>query len=190
MSNLAERNEAKVDPATDPAEATAATSAEKSFTQDDLNRIAAAESRKAQGKLLKELGIEDVEALKKIIKERSELEESQKTDAEKAQQQINDLSTENSQLKSQLLGYDLEKKALKVGCDPDFIEVVAFKAKALINEDVDAEKAVEIVKKENPRYFGTVTTQKVDGTVSHSGGTSAHKETRADVINKFIKGDK
>src|SRR5690625_6266165 len=68
-------------------EETTDTTAEKvednTFSQEDVNNIVAREAKKAQEKLLKQLGIEDFDNAKEGFQKFQEWQESQKTEAEK-----------------------------------------------------------------------------------------------------------
>src|SRR5690606_12545213 len=56
---------------------------DKTFTQTDVNNLVAKESKTAQEKLLKKLGIEDFDSAKDGLEKFKQWQEDQKTDAEK-----------------------------------------------------------------------------------------------------------
>ena len=61
---------------------------EKLFRQEDVNNIVAREAKKAQEKLLKQLGIDDFDSAKEGLEKFREWQESQKTEAEKQAEQL------------------------------------------------------------------------------------------------------
>src|SRR5690554_4856496 len=96
----------------------------KTFTQEDVNNLIAREVKKAQEKLLKQLGIEDFNSAKEGLQRFREWQESQKTEAErqaeqlqKLQEQSKSLADENEQLKAKLT-------AVQAGVRPDSIDDV------------------------------------------------------------------
>jgi uncharacterized Ntn-hydrolase superfamily protein len=68
----------------------------KTFTQDEVNSIAAKEAKKAQEKFLKQLGFDDFKNAKDGFSKYKEWMDSQKLEAEKQSEQL------------QLLQFDLE----------------------------------------------------------------------------------
>lgn len=55
----------------------------KTFTQEEVNGLAAKEAKKAQEKIFKSLGFEDVKSAKDGLEQLKEWQDSQKTEAEK-----------------------------------------------------------------------------------------------------------
>ncbi|WP_269757878.1 hypothetical protein [Thalassobacillus sp. C254] len=83
---------------------------EKTFKQEDVNNVVAKETKKAQEKLLKQLGIEDFENAKEGMQKFKEWQDSQKTESEKQQERLTNLETsynttseENTSLKLKLV---------------------------------------------------------------------------------------
>src|SRR5690554_3039825 len=74
---------------------------EKLFRQEDVNNIVAREAKKAQEKLLKELGIDDFENAKDGLAKFREWQESQKTEQEKQQEKLQELTQDNETLASE-----------------------------------------------------------------------------------------
>src|SRR5690606_28650957 len=107
----------------------------KLFTQEDVNRIAAREAKEAQEKLLRQLGIEDINCAKEGMQRYREWQESQKTEAEKQAEQLQKLqeqsqilAAENEQLKAKLA-------AVQAGVNPNSIDDVVVLAKNYLSDD-------------------------------------------------------
>ncbi|GEN30240.1 putative RNase H-like nuclease (RuvC/YqgF family) [Cerasibacillus quisquiliarum] len=127
-------------------------SEEKTFRQEDVNNIVAREAKKAQEKLLKQLGIEDFENAKEGFQKFKEWQDQQKTEQEKQAEQLeqlqdnlNQTTTENETLKAQL-------SALKQGVIADSVEDVVALAKNYVSDDVDMEAAIKQVIEKYPHF--------------------------------------
>lgn len=127
-------------------------SEEKTFRQEDVNNIVAREAKKAQEKLLKQLGIEDFENAKEGFQKFKEWQDQQKTEQEKQAEQLeqlqdnlNQTTTENETLKAQL-------SALKQGVIADSVEDVVALAKNYVSDDVDMDSAIKQVIEKYPHF--------------------------------------
>ena len=125
---------------------------DKTFTQEDLNGIVAKEAKKAQEKLLKQLGVEDFNSAKEGLTKLKEFQDAQKTEAEKQAEQLkqleesyNNTSSENESLKAQL-------SALKAGVQSESINDVVVLAKTLVSDDVDMDAAIAQVIQKYPHF--------------------------------------
>ncbi|UYG93193.1 hypothetical protein [Cytobacillus firmus] len=128
----------------------------KTFTQEELNGIAAKEAKKAQEKLLKQLGIEDFENAKEGMKKFQEWQEGQKTEAQKQQEQLQNLETnfktvseENTSLKAQV-------SAMKAGVNAESLEDVVTLAKTMVSDEVSMDDAIAKVVEKYPHFKGEV----------------------------------
>jgi hypothetical protein len=122
------------------------------FTQEDVSNIAAKESKRAQEKLLKELGIEDFDNAKEGIKQFREWQEAQKTEQEKQQERLSDLESANQDLQAQLSDKDAMIGALRKGVDGDSVEDVIVLAKKYVSDDVTIEDAIDAVLEKYPQF--------------------------------------
>ncbi|GGE47710.1 hypothetical protein GCM10011391_28090 [Pullulanibacillus camelliae] len=125
---------------------------EQTFKQEDVNKIAAKEAKKAQEKLLKSLGIDDFDNAKEGMKKFKEWQESQKTEQEKQQEELKKLqenystaSSENETLKAQI-------SAMKSGVKADSVEDVVTLAKNLVDDDTDMDAAIAKVVEKYPHF--------------------------------------
>ena len=148
----------------------------KTFTQDEVNNIASKEAKKAQEKFLKQLGFDDFNNVKEGITKYKEWQDSQKTEAEKQNEQLQKLqsdytttSDENATLKAQIT-------AMQSGVNSDYVSDVVTLAKTLVNDEVDINQAIEKVVEKYPHFKQQqeVTEEKKPTftTGQHSKGTS------------------
>lgn len=125
---------------------------ERFFTQEELNNIVAKEAKKAQEKILKQLGIEDFKSAKEGLEKFREWQESQKTEAQRQAERLQKLeadfqavTSENETLKAQLT-------ALKLGVSPESAADVVVLAKTLVSDEVDMEQAIQKVLDKYPHF--------------------------------------
>jgi DNA-binding transcriptional regulator YhcF (GntR family) len=84
------------------------------FTQEDVSNVVAKNVKEERAKLLKELGIEDIDNAKEALKAYRELQDKQKGDLEKTKEEKEAIATENATLKAQLKAIETEKTLNKV----------------------------------------------------------------------------
>ena len=135
-------------PSTDPPPA----DPPQTFTQEDVNSIAAKEAKKAQEKLLKQLGIDDFDSAKDGLAKFKEWQESQKTEAEKQAERLKELETnftstsdENTSLKAQI-------SAMKAGVSAESVEDVVTLAKTMVSDELDMDAAISKVVEKYPHF--------------------------------------
>ncbi|MGM0816040.1 MAG: hypothetical protein ACQEUO_10980 [Bacillota bacterium] len=127
---------------------------EKTFTQEDVSSIASKEAKKAQEKLLKQLGVSDFKSAKEGLQKLQEIEDSKKTEAEKMADSLKDyetkyetVSNENESLKAQIA-------AMGAGVQADAVQDVVTLAKPLVSDEVDMNAAIEKVLEKYPHFKG------------------------------------
>mgnify|MGYP001259425758 CR=1 FL=1 len=126
----------------------------KTFTQEDVNNIAAKEAKKAQEKILKQLGIEDFERAKEGMQRFREWQDQQKTEAERQAERLKELESKYEQATKQNEIYQGQLLALKAGVLPDNVEDVVALAKSKVSEDVDMEEAISQIVEKYPHFKG------------------------------------
>src|SRR5690554_4838837 len=152
------------------------------FSQEDVNNLVAREVKKAQEKLLKQLGIEDFNSAKEGLQRFREWQESQKTEAErqaeqlqKLQEQSKSLADENEQLKAKLT-------AVQAGVRPDSIDDVVVLAKNYLGDGVDLNAAIKKVLEKYPHFAAAQQQQPEDKKPKFTIGD--HK--KADGLDPFV----
>lgn len=147
----------------------------KTFTQDELNNIAAKEAKKAQEKLLKQLGVDDFANAKDGLAKFKEWQESQKTEAQKQADRLKELETnftstseENGTLKAQI-------SAMKAGVVAESVEDVVTLAKTMVSEELDMDAAIAKVVEKYPHFAQKVEEQQEEKKPSFSTGQHQKK---------------
>lgn len=128
----------------------------KTFTQDDVTGLVAKEAKKAQEKLLKQLGVTDFDNAKDGLQKFKEWQESQKTEAEKKQEALENLQKDSQAKDDQLFSANAKLSALTSGVQADFLDDVIVLAKAQISDDVDMNEAIAKVVEKYPHFKGEV----------------------------------
>lgn len=143
-------------------------SPEKTFTQEQVNSMLAAEKRKNFSSVYKGLGFDSEESAKAFVEKYKEEEEKNKTDLVKAQERAAQLEAEKNAeaTKAQDLQYKFD--AMAEGCDAKSAGDVVVLAKAKMSEDKDFAAALKEVKEQYPSMFG----QTVGAGGTGSGGTA------------------
>lgn len=157
---------------------------EKTFTQEQVNSMLAAEKRKYTSSAYKNLGFESEEQAKDFVKKYKEQEEANKTELEKEQQRAQQLQAEKNaeQQKAQNLEYKFE--AMKEGCSADSAADVVVLAKAKMSDEKDFAAALKEVKEQYPAMFGQNGNA---GTGTGGGGTHARKKMGSDDVSGIGK---
>ena len=124
---------------------------DKTFTQEDVNKLLAREKRKGKASVLKELGLnpEDKDAianLKKILGEHQ-------TDSEKKDNELKAAQDTASKETNRANKAEQKLKVLMAGCKKDFVDEVTAMALAKADEDTDFDAALEAVKKKMAACF-------------------------------------
>lgn len=149
----------------------------KTFTQEEVNGLVAKEAKKAQEKIFKSLGFEDVKSAKDGLEQLREWKDSQKTEAEKQAEAIAD---KEKQLEAVLLeNKQLTAKyaALTLGVSSDAVDDVIALAQSKVTDDVTINDAIAEVLAKYPQFGNVPEESKEEPKPSFSiGGTPAVKE--------------
>lgn len=132
---------------------------EKTFTQQDVNNIAAKEAKSAQEKLLKDLGIEDFNSAKEGLQKFQEWQDAQKTDAQKKDEQLNQLTDTNTSLQAENNTLKAQLSAMKQGVNSESIEDVVALAERQVSDDVTLDDAIKSVIEKYPHFKALQETQ-------------------------------
>lgn len=126
---------------------------EKTFTQEDLNRIAAQEKRQGAASILKALGFEKEEDAKKFVETYRKAENEKKDDLEKAKEETE--TEKKAKLEAEKKADMLEKKfkVVAAGVSADKADDVLILANAKAVDGKSFEDALEEVKKSYPSLF-------------------------------------
>lgn len=137
---------------------------DKTFTQEQVNSMIAAEKRKNLSSVYKGLGFESEDAAKAFVEKYKGEEEKNKSDLVKAQEAQKKAEAEKAAeaAKAQDLQYRFD--AMAEGCDAKSASDVVVLAKAKMSDDKDFAAALKEVKEQYPAMFGS------EGTSGGTGG--------------------
>ena len=144
----------------------------KTFTQEEVNGLVAKEAKKAQEKIFKSLGFEDVKSAKEGFEQLREWKDSQKTEAEKQSEAIADeaMRLENQQLTAKYA-------AITLGVRSDAVDDVIALAQSKVSDDVTINDAIAEVLAKYPQFGNVPEEPKEEPKPSFSvGGTPSVKE--------------
>lgn len=127
---------------------------EKTFTQEELNRIAAQEKRQGMAAVLKALGFEKEEDAKAFVEKYREEEEKNKGELEKANEALE--TEKNAKASAEKKAEMLEKKlqVVAMGVSADKADDIITLASAKVTDDKPFETVLEDLKKTYPVLFG------------------------------------
>jgi hypothetical protein len=125
---------------------------DKTFTQDDVNNIVAKEVKKAQEKLLKQLGIDDFNSAKEGLQKFREWQDAQKTEAQKQAERLQQLEQQFNAVQQEKESLAAQLAAVKAGVHADYVEDVVVLAQRLVNDDTTLEEAITKVLEKYPHF--------------------------------------
>lgn len=129
----------------------------KTFSQEDVNNIAAKEAKKATEKLLKQLGVEDFNSAKEGLTKLREYQDSQKTEQDKLNEKLTTYESQAKESENTIFSLQAENAAIKAGITEEKnLNAVITLAKTKVHDDVDITKAIEMVVEEFPHFKGVV----------------------------------
>ncbi|HFR3918845.1 TPA: hypothetical protein ACHWEF_001525 [Streptococcus suis] len=161
--------------------------AEKTFSQEDVNRVGKKEHKSGYAKTIKDLGFADVESAKEALKAYEDWQESQKTEADK---QTELLASKDRELTSVLdANKRLEAKlsALTQGVNADSVDDVIALSERLVNEDTTIDEAIKQVVGKYPQFATTpnTTEKKPTFTVVDNPSASTKSDVSKDQFGKM-----
>ncbi|MFE5392853.1 hypothetical protein, partial [Bacillus thuringiensis] len=125
---------------------------EKLLPQSDVNNLIAKETKRAQEKLLKQLGVEDFKSAKEGLAKFQEWQESQKTEAEKMADSLKDYETKYNTVSSENESLKAQISAMKLGVNADSVPDVVALAKNYVSDEVDMNAAMQMVVEKYPHF--------------------------------------
>lgn len=155
---------------------------ERVFKQEDVNNIVAKESKKATEKLLKELGIDDFENAKDGLAKFKEWQESQKTEAEKQQELLENLTSEKESLSKENNSLKAQLSALKQGVIAESVEDVVALAERLVDDETTIDDAIKQVVEKYPHFAQK---QEEEEEPKPQFTTGQHQSTGSNVLDPF-----
>lgn len=164
----------------------------KTFTQEDINRIAAKEKAEGRRALLKELGIEDTEDSRNAIKAYLTQQENQKSDLQKANERASKAEKAQADAEANALAIQRKYDALAAGAKADTIDDLMALASTKVNDKTDFKAALEQVKKAYPVFFNETSQTRTVGTGRSTNpvrNTNGHQMSMGERLAKSRMGD-
>lgn len=124
----------------------------KTFTQEDVNGVVAKEVKKAQEKMLKSLGFEDIKGAKDGLQQLKEWQDSQKTESEKQIEALAIKDKELSEIQAENKTLSAKLSALSQGVNTDSLEDVIALAERLVTDEVSMDDAIGQVLGKYPQF--------------------------------------
>lgn len=183
MEQVTESNVTEV---TAPAEGERKETSKKVFTQEEVSRMMAKEKREGKLSVLKELGVEDVKNAKEGLKKYQEYLDSQKTEAEKAQAEVQRLAEEKAELERKVQLADIQVSALKNGIKADFLDDAIILAQNKKTDAMSYDDIFNELKQSYPNFAGTVQTPAPKGTGDLPKPTATQHQSAADDYGKRL----
>lgn len=146
------------------------------LNEDDIKRL-------HESKILQDLGVTDFDQLKQSLEKFREIEDSQKTEAQKQKEQLEELETNFTNTKEENANLQAKLSAYTAGVKADSVDDVIILAKAFVTDDTDINAAIEKVIAKYPQ-FGS---QEADETPAPSFVTPPPREQSNGAPNAFAQ---
>ena len=148
--------------------------------QADLNNLIKKESAKAQEKLLKKLGVDDIESVDKSLKQLKELQDSQKSESEKLADELKARETKLSEMEKSLELANVKNAALSKGVKGDRLD--KFIKLVFAYDDETTDEKIESALKDFPEFIGQSNTAP-----ANIGGKTGNgsKPTKTDLLQQM-----
>lgn len=139
---------------------------EKTFTQEDVNRMLANEKRQGRQAALKALGLDpnDKDAEKKA----KEILDAQKSDAEKVAEALKAAQEAQAEALKKATAAEYKLGVLNAGCKKDYVDEVMALASAKVDESTTFEMALKAIKEKCAAFF--------EGNDPGTGGGQGHRK--------------
>lgn len=126
----------------------------RTFSQEEVNGLVAKESKKAQEKIFKSLGFEDIKSAKEGFEKLKAWEDSQKSESEKSAEALTAKEQELAKALSDNKTLSAQLSALKQGVIADSVDDVIALSERLVSDEVSIDDAIKQILTKYPQ-FGT-----------------------------------
>ncbi|HEM4191911.1 hypothetical protein HO523_00815 [Streptococcus suis] len=161
--------------------------AEKTFSQEDVNRVGKKEHKSGYAKAIKDLGFADVESAKEALKAYEDWQESQKTEADKQTELLTSKDRELTSVLDANKRLEAKLSALTQGVNADSVDDVIALSERLVNEDTTIDEAIKQVVGKYPQFATTpnTTEKKPTFTVVDNPSASTKSDVSKDQFGKM-----
>lgn len=124
----------------------------KTFTQDEVNVLAAKEKKQGRAAVLRELGIDPED--KNAIKRYSQLIKQNQTKEEQLTNDLNAANTAKDEAEARASAAEMKLAAIQKGVNPKFVDDVIILAQSKVTDDKPIDKVLDEMKTSYPAFFG------------------------------------
>lgn len=157
-------------------------STQKTFTQEDVNRMMAAEKEQGRKAILRELGVEDVTSAKEGLQKYQEFLNSQKTELQQAQEGKAKLESDYASAIARANHAEACIAALRAGANSESLDDLVTIASTKVSESKTFEAVISEMKS-NSAYAGFFTSSVGTGT----GGMKNEAPQQGTTASDFAK---
>ncbi len=127
----------------------------KTFTQEELNSIIAAEKRKNSASVYKALGFDNPDDAKAFVEKYKEVEEKDKSELDKSSERVKELEKEKAAEEKRARKAEYKFKAIESGCAAKDADDIVALAMSRVSDDKTFEEALKDVKESYPSLFNS-----------------------------------
>lgn len=124
----------------------------KTFTQEEVNALAAKEKKQGRAAILRELGIDPED--KNAIKRYSQLIKDNQTKEEQLSNELNAANTAKDEAEARASAAEMKLAAIQKGVNPKFVDDVIVLAQSKVTDDKPIDKILDEMKTTYPTFFG------------------------------------
>ena len=159
---------------------------EKTFTQEEVNRMMAREKKQGRNALLKELGFKDEKSAMSASKSYSAWLEAQKSDEQKKVEKETESQQALADAQFKVEEAEAKVEAMKLGCKPECVDDLIALALAKKTDDGDFKTIIGEFKKKYPSMFSE---QSDDESSAEKNKTKGQRGTGGNVSPKVKEKD-
>ncbi|MGN7243293.1 hypothetical protein ACTHQC_07425 [Bacillus paralicheniformis] len=161
-------------------------SGEKTLPQSKVNSLVADERRNTQASILKQLGdFESLDDAKAALQKLKDIEDSQKTEAQKQAERLQEYETQSQKLANENESLKAQMAAITAGVQSDAVQDVVTLAKPLVSDEMDMNAAIAKVLEKYPHFKGGSSEE--DDTAFYTVGDHK-KQTKTDSFASALFG--
>lgn len=128
----------------------------KTFTQEEVNGLVTKESKKAQEKIFKSLGFDDIKSAKEGFEQLKAWQDSQKSEAEKQSEALASKDKELDTVRAENKALSAKLSALSLGVNAESVDDVIALSERKVSDDVSMEDAIKEVLQKYPQFGAQV----------------------------------
>lgn len=173
----------------DVVESTTQEQAAKTYTQEDVNGLVAKEAKKAQEKIFKSLGFEDIKSAKEGLDRLKEWQDSQKSETQKQAEALTSAQAELDKALADNKALTAKLAALSQGVVAESVDDVIALADRLVTDEVSIEDAIGQVLGKYPQFGQSAPVEKEKAPTFTVGGnpSATNQPTETDPFAAVLR---